>query len=186
MKAARVVASIAIAIVSSLALLFSLASIDTSSVQHTIESSRKIEANFKQAASYVDSHVAQEGRLPTPKEFEAWAKGFPSEVHSINNISLDLPPYGTEFTETHGTPPKGGYVLSYWRGEWEESYVSWTKKSSLVFDQSAYFMFGSSLAQTALGVAFSLLMGFVAFKLWPRRQHAASSLARAGANVKHL
>ena len=172
MKAVRVVASIAIAIVASFALLFALTSIDTSSVQHTIESSRKIEANFKQAAAYVDSHVAQEGRLPTPKEFEAWTEGFPSKGHSINDIRLVLPPYGSAFTESHGAAPKAGYILTLWRGEWEESYVSWTKKSSLVFDQSAYYMLGSSLTQTAVGGIFSLLMGFVAFKLWPRRNRS--------------
>ena len=173
MKTIRATISIAVAVLAMLALLFALMSADTSSVQRTIEKSRAIEANFKQAAAFADTHVAKEGRLPSPKEFETWAEGFPSRPYTINGIRLDLPPYPSEFTEKHGQPPRGGYVLSYWRGEWEESYVSWTKQSSLVFDQSAYFMFGSSFAQAALASAFALFMGFVAFKLWPRRQHAA-------------
>ena len=172
MKAVRVVASIAIAIVASLALLSALLLDRTFSVQRTIESSRIIEANFMQAASFVDNRVAKTGQLPNSKEFEAWAEGFHSKGHSIKYISLDLPPYGSEFTKIHGIPPKDGYVLSYWRGEWSESYVSWTKKSSLVFEQSGYYMLGSSLTQTAVGGIFSLLMGFVAFKLWPRRNRS--------------
>jgi hypothetical protein len=172
MKTIRATASIAVAILATLGLLFAVTSADTSSVQRTIEKSRVIEANFKQAAAFVDAHIQQEGRLPTPKEFERWAERFPSRPYTINGVRLDLPPYPSEFTLKYGQPPEGGYVLSYWRGEWEESYVSWTKQSSLTFDQSAYYMFGSSLAQAALGVAFALCTGLGAFKLWPWR-HAA-------------
>jgi hypothetical protein len=39
-------------------------------------------------------------------------------------------------------------------------------------------MFGSSFAQVALASVFALVMGFVAFKLWPRRQHAALYLSK--------
>jgi hypothetical protein len=173
MKTLRAVASISIAIVAALALLFAWMSSDNSSVQRTIDKSRAIEANFKQAAAFVERHTAREGSMPTPKEFKTWAEGFPSRPYTINGIVLDLPPYTSALTAKYGQPPKDGYILSYWRGEWEETYVSWTRQSSLVFDQSAYFMFGSSLAQATLGGAIAALMGFVAFKLWPRRPNAA-------------
>jgi hypothetical protein len=173
MKTIRATASIAVAIVAMLALLFAWMSANTSPVQRTIEKSRAIEGNFKQAAAFVDTHITREGRMPTSKEFETWAEGFPSLPYTINGIRLDLPPYPSELTQKYGQPPKDAYVLSYWRGEWEETYVSWTRQSSLVFDQSAYYMFGSSLAQAALGGAIAVFMGFIAFKLWPRRQHAA-------------
>lgn len=155
MKLIRVIFSVLIALLATVVLMFG-----------TSENGHKIDGSFRQAAAYVDSRIAQVGHPPTPAEFEAWAATFPSKPYTINGIRLELLPYSSKLVEEYGQPPPNGYVLSYWRGEWEESYVSWTKQSTVEI------MFESASTQAAVSVLFALCLGFAAFKFWPRRQHA--------------
>ncbi len=168
MGTVRAITRVLLSLMAGMALLFGLFSLDTSLVQQTIINSREIESSFTRAAAYVDQHIVEKGAPPTFEEFKAWSKGFSPQPYSIRGISLDLPPYSPEFTTEHGQPPKNGYVLSYWRGEWMEDYISWKKKSSLVFEPAAYFMFGSSWAQAAAGISLALLLVASTFKLRSR------------------
>jgi hypothetical protein len=173
MKTIRLIASAVFGLVATLTLLFGALSANTSLVERTIEDSRKLELSFQEAIACVETRIRDTGSPPTAKEFEAWANSFPLQPYSINGMMLDLPPYSPEFVREHGRPPKNGYGLSYWRGEWMESYVSWTRKSSLVFDQSAYFMFGSSALQTMGAFLLTLVLTIAAIAVWPRGKHAA-------------
>ena len=177
MNSVRIIASLALSLVAALAMLAGgdLLLSDSSLVDHAIYNSRKIEASFKAAAAYVDSRIQGTGSTPTSEEFEAWSKAQPSEIYGINGMTLDLPPYTSAFIQEHGQPPRNGYAFNYWRGEWAENYVSWTKKSSLTFNRSDYFMFGSAKAEASFFFAMSFLFGVVALMVWPWRKRAALS-----------
>lgn len=165
MRILRYIISFVFALATGLTLLFCVTSIIT--VQHTIEHSRQIDAAFVQAAKYVDENVRATGAPPSPDDFERWAGASPSQLYGVNGMRLDLPPYSHGFTSEHGHPPNNGYVLSYWRGEWEETYVSWTKKSSLTFEPSSYYLFGSAVAQSLFCLLASAVLVFFSLKLWP-------------------
>ena len=165
MKEIRVITSIAVAIVAMMALLYVFMTVETATDPYPLQKSLEIEADFNRAAAFVDKHIAQKGRMPTMDEYRA--EGFDS-MRARRRISLTLPPYPSELTQKYGQPPEDGYVLWCWRGEWAETYVSWTRQSSLVFDESHY-MFGNAMAQAVLGVAIAVFTGFFAFKLRPWR-----------------
>jgi hypothetical protein len=87
-------------------------------------------------------------------------------------MRLELPPFPAEFQAEYGSPPANAYVLSYWRGEWEEHYISWTKKSTVLLDRSAYFWFGSQLIQVIAMCVIALALAMAAFATWPRKPRA--------------
>jgi len=66
--------------------------------------------------------------------------------------------------------PANAYKLSYWRGKWEESYVSWSKKSSLSFDEAGYFLFGSRMAEALVMFAVAGLVIGCAWLSWATRE----------------
>ncbi|WP_422058085.1 hypothetical protein [Sphingomonas sp.] len=114
-------------------------------VTHTIEHSRQLEAEFKQAARVVDRFRAQRGRLPDQDE-------------TAQHLSIDGPyiiepgdRHFEEATSELGQPPEGGYVLGLWRGEWMEYYASWSGATTMPFGESAYYLTGSRAGDCLLG-----------------------------------
>jgi len=173
MKPLRIIASVLFGLLSCFAGLLTYWSTSSNQVQQTIANSKLIDASFKEARAYIDAHLRRNGYLPSKEQFDNWASSFPPKPYTPNGIQLDLPPYTQDFIVKHGNPPENGYVLSYWRGEWEESYISWSNRSSLVFSESDYFIFGGPKAQAILGASFVLALAIIAFKLWPPKRNAA-------------
>jgi hypothetical protein len=169
-KTLRIIVSALMGLVAMIGLLIGAESFDTSSVDKTIANSRKIDSSFQIAAAYVDAHIRETGSPPSRQQFEAWASSFPHEPYTVYGMLLDRSPFPVEFEKKHGQAPKNGYVLSYWRGEWEESYISWTKRSSLVFERAAYFMFSSPVLQAITWFSVALVLAASAFWLWPRKK----------------
>jgi hypothetical protein len=166
---ARYIAGVFAMLLAILGLLIAWMAFDTGHVNRTLESSRVIDANFKRAAAFVDQYRETAGRVPTAAEFSKWTEQFPTRGHSIQNIELRTAPFSPEVTARHGSPPADSYALTYWRGEWEESYASWTRRSSMTFDPSAYYIFGSRWMQIAAALAFAIVMLLAALWIWPRR-----------------
>jgi hypothetical protein len=120
--------------------------LSNSLIDHTLENSREIQAAFGSTRTYVDSWIAQHGTLPTEAEFQAWTAQQPERVHSARFMELITGEFPEEAIKKFGPAPAGSYLLSYWRGEWTEYFASWAHKSSLEFDRTRYFAFGSAFA----------------------------------------
>ena len=139
------------------------------SVKETINRSRTIQESFEHAAKFVDAYKTENGVLPTSGMFQEWASKFSNKPYSINGMQLYTSNYPNEIIDEFGSAPQGEYAIWMWRGEWAEYYVSWLRKSSLVFDESAYYMLGGPIMD---GFGFSLLgviFLFTAYFVWPGR-----------------
>ena len=169
MKGLRILASILLGLLAAFAVLMALASSGKGIYDRTIANAREIQSSFLAAATHIDAQIIATGALPTPQGFETWASAFPSRPHSINGMHLELPPFDAELVKQFGQPPANGYVISYWRGEWMEHYISWTKQSTLVLDRSAFFWFGSQLIQVITMCVIALALAIAAFATWPRK-----------------
>ena len=165
----RKIVSLGLGIVSSiglfLGLLYTLGS--GALIDSTLENSRSIDTSFNKAASYVEQFQKDHSRLPSAAEFMHWASHFPDRPYTPNGIRLEVTDFPAKSITEFGTPPPNAYLLVLWRGEWEEYYASWAKKSSLTFDKSKYYALGSSYADSAAVLCFGVLLLFAAFKIWP-------------------
>ena len=138
-------------------------------VDRTIEHSRKIEASFARANDYIESYRRQHARLPSAAEFGAWASSFPSAPYTPKGMRLVSGSFPAEARARFGAPTDDAYLLVYWRGEWNEYYASWAKKSSLEFDPAHYYLLGSGYADGAAIAIIAMLLLLSAVKLWPKQ-----------------
>jgi hypothetical protein len=143
-----------------LLMMFLLAAASKDTLAHTIEHSHELEAKFKEAALFVDVFREERGRLPNSDETERHlGRGGPYVVAAGDGFFQDA-------VAELGQPPEAGYFLGLWRGEWMEYYASWSGKTTMPSDESAYYLFGSRIADSLIGVfgALFCLAGSVA--LW--------------------
>ena len=153
-------------------LLAAVWEISGSAVDHTVANSREIGSSLSAAASFVEDFQQTTGRLPSQTEFASWASSQPDRVHDFMRCETTAFPEGV--VKEFGPAPPGSFLLTYWRGEWNEYYASWTGRNTLVFDSSKYYMLGSRIADA---VAFILAAGVSAWfarKLWARPTSAWS------------
>lgn len=136
-------------------------------IDHTIEKSRIIEASFDQCVAYVEQFRQSQSRLPSTAEFADWASQFPARPYTPHGMRLETSDFSAEVQKEFGAPSPNSYLLVMWRGEWEEYYASWAKRSSLVFDKRKYYAFGNKYVDSAAVVCLGGLFLFFAFKLWP-------------------
>ena len=179
MRGLRILASIVLGLIAIFVALVAIASSDKSMYDDTIKSGREIQSAFLTAAARVDAQIVATGAPPTPEEFAIWASSYPSRPHSIKGMRLELPPFSSELLAEYGTSPVNAYVLSYRRGDWEEHYISWAKKSTVVLDRSAFFWFGSQLIQVITMCVIALGLAVCAFATWPRKPRANPAPAPA-------
>lgn len=147
------------------------------SVDQTVQSSRKIESGFQDAANYINNFRDSNARLPTEAEFSQWALHFPDSVDSPRHFDVwrsDRPP--REVIDKFGSAPKDSYFISYWRGEWMEYYASWVNRSTLILDPRGYYMLGSQFADVMLMLVITALFAILAIKTWPKRERSAWDL----------
>lgn len=146
--ATRIAASCVLGILS--LLLFSFPFIDDG-VDRTIKHSIVIEDCFSDATKFLNAFMKDQGRLPTELEFSKWTHAQPNNAPS-NSFTLltEKNTFPQEITERFGSPPDGGYVVEYWRGEWSEYYASWSNKSTLIFDVSEYYITGSKILDSSI------------------------------------
>ncbi|MCA9642826.1 MAG: hypothetical protein KC492_19150 [Myxococcales bacterium] len=119
-----------------------------SGVDRTIEHSRQIEASFKSAHTFVEGWQSEHERLPTTSEFEVWSQSQPDHVYGPRGIRFSTGAFPDEVLEAFGEAPANAYLLSFWRGEWEEYDPSWSTTSSLIFEKSRYFFLDSAAADS--------------------------------------
>ena len=141
-------------------------------LEQTIEHSKVIERKFKVATSYINTYKLKTGRLPSSKEFKIWTSSLPSEPYassSPKDIDFQIGQYSEDITKQFGQAPKDSYLLIYWRGEWDEYYASWADKTSLEFDESKYYMFGSKYLEGTVVVLIALLTFVCGWLIWRKK-----------------
>jgi len=159
-----------VAIPAILFLILAGAALTGKNVKETIKHSREIEVALNTASRFVEEFKQQNNRLPTSAEFTNWTSTFPRRPNTPNGIQILVRPFPSEIEEKYSPAPPRAYVLTYWRGEWDEVYISWTKRSSLVFDESKYYLLGHPLAEGAVMLFMFGVFVIISFKLWPSRR----------------
>ncbi|MDC8756091.1 hypothetical protein [Janthinobacterium fluminis] len=141
-----------------------LATFSTSLIDRSVARSREIEGVFIAAAMNTDKFYVANSRLPTPEEFRTLIS-----VEEGSPLMLSAPPFDAGIVAEAGKSPPSGFVLEYWRGEWTERYISWTKHSTLKLDASQYFIFQSQLAQAVLMFGIASLCVATSILTWPNK-----------------
>lgn len=137
-------------------------------IAHTVEHSRQIQLAFVHAADYVDAVRAKRGRLPTEEEFSAWEEVQPEVIQTAGSVTLfdsNLLPQ----RQNLGLVPSGSYMLGFWRGEEWEFFAGWSRKSTLVFDEGAYYFSGSLAGDILSWLAIWLILTIASIWIGPRR-----------------
>jgi hypothetical protein len=138
-------------------------------IDDTVQHSHEIDGAFRGAAGFVSAWRRDHGRLPSRSEFEAWASTQQDRAYSPTDIQYIVGSFPEDIVREFGPPADDAYLFTFWRGEWNEYYASWADRSSLSFDPSEYFIFGSKwLDLLAFGAAGAALAG-VAFAMWPNQ-----------------
>lgn len=143
-------------------------------INETIAHSRKINRTFTNGVKFVEEWKKAEGRLPSASEFVKWRSQQPNETYGAQHLEFSTRDFPPEAIARFGSPTEGGYLLTFWRGEWNEYYASWANRSSLLFDPAAYFFLGSRWRDLiAFGTA-AVFLVLAAIVMWPRRTSASS------------
>lgn len=137
-------------------------------IETTIQHSREIEASFQKVVAFIERFQQANSRLPDGIEFKNWGNRQSPSADSPYGMELHTVEFPKEAIEELGTPPEHSYLLSLWRGEWEEYYASWTGESSLIFAASAYYILGSPMSDTTGVIVVFVILCFAAIKLWRR------------------
>jgi hypothetical protein len=143
-------------------------------IDETIQHSREIERSFAFASAFVEGFKRGQGRLPNEAEFSAWADAQPDNAYSPKGMLLLTSPdrFPPEVLQRFDSPSQSEYVFQYWRGEWFEYFVSWANASTLEFDARKFYLFGGPVTDGLAALAASIVLGFLACRLWPRRATA--------------
>ena len=156
------------------ALVLLHASTGASMIDDTLEHSRELESDFREAARFVEGFRAQRGRLPNKDELEKWSE------HRFRLTPFIVDTRGgytwREALAAFGSPPRGGFILAIWRGEWMEYYASWSGMTTMPSDESAYYFFGSRAADRTISGLCLLICFAAALGLWKGRGRGADQL----------
>jgi hypothetical protein len=146
-------------------------------IEDTIRRNREIASVFDAGAQFVDHFRHSYGRLPIV-EFQEWVNAQQGHLSDARFLSIHTTRFPAEIRNRFGTAPQSSYVLSYWRGEWFEYYASWTEGSTLSFDVSDYYPFGSQALGTVIASLIGILLAGAAWVTWPRPLNALTDARR--------
>jgi hypothetical protein len=166
----RYLAAIALSVMSLFSsLLLLLAADPVGLIDHSIENSRKVHADFQAATRFVDAFRAGHGRLPDGEEFGTWSRGNVRSGPPLI-VTPDEGAFGEEAVALLGRPPRDGYLLRLWRGEWMEYYASWSGQSTLSFNRSDYYLFGSQFLDVPVFALLACIFIVCAYRVWTGRR----------------
>ena len=135
-------------------------------VNHSLQVSQQMDADFQAAARFIDGSRSKTGRLVTDEELEAWARsrsGTSFEPFVVDQRSASLFHEGVSAV---GVPPQGSYLLGVWRGEWMEYYAPWSGKSTLGRRRGDYYATGSRQLDLWGSLLLAILCAVGAVVLW--------------------
>lgn len=148
-------------------------------VEKTIQHAHEIEKSFFLAAAFVEGFKKAHDHMPTESEFTAWANTQPDRPYSAKDMRLltSQSQFPDEVIKRFGPSPQDGYIIEMWRGEWFEYFVSWANASTLEFDAKKFYFSGSAITDGLVILLFSIVLGFVSRRLWPRPTCHSSGIA---------
>ena len=178
----RKIISIAITLVAAccalIGLFYSLAA--DRGIAGTIEKSRQIDQAFQKAAAYIDGVNQKEGHLPGQDAFKKWQEANGQGTPFLAQLRLVTDHFPKAVVEEFGSPGKNAYLLSLWRGEWSEYYISWKQKTTLVMDPKAYHILGSGIKDGLFIMGISALLFILGIKTWPKLPNPLSKKNKHG------
>lgn len=171
MKSARVVAAVllvAIAFVLALPVVFSSTSDDL--IDRTIARNYRIDSHLRLSAKFARETIDTLDRIPNADDIERWKRKDPNSERGAT--WFQGAPFATDILQRFGPPPDGPdlhFVVTYWRGEWREYYISWTDTTSLEFKKDNYYVLGSKGSQNAVYSTLSVIALGLSWLAWPKR-----------------
>lgn len=141
-------------------------------VDHSMENSRQLLADFQTTTRFVRATHTARGRLPSNEELLAWSR---ENVRSGEPMILRPGDgqYGEEAVAALGRPPRGQYLLGMWRGEWMEYYAPWSGQSTLSFNRGDYYLLGSQWMDVSLSGLLAFISIGGACMIWRNKRGAA-------------
>ena len=151
------------------------------SIDEGIRNNQEIAALFNQSRQFVSDFRKQNGRLPSPGEFDRWAAGHGNELKTptLASIKLAARPFPKEAVEEFGEPPDECYLLATWRGEWFDYFSSWQGRTSMYLSRRDAYRFGSNAANRAVGIGLVLLLLVACRVVWPNPSFKRTRLRRS-------
>jgi len=138
-------------------------------IDETVSHSQGIDHAFTSAVRFIEDWKKAEGRLPSNSEFVKWRSAQPDQIFGARHVEFSTRDFPTEVTARFGPPTESAYVLTFWRGEWNEYYASWRDRSSLSLDPAAYFFLGGKWRDLMAFTSAAITLGLGAVVIWPRR-----------------
>ena len=141
-------------------------------IDHTIQNSRQLLADFKSTASFIEDFRKRRNRLPSEKELGRWGfdNGRLGYARIMDPASGNC---GNDGVAKLGYPPKGKYLLCIWRGEWMEYYAPWSGRTTLSFDRVEYYTLGSAVKDTLLFGILAAASIFGSYFMWRTKSKVA-------------
>jgi hypothetical protein len=146
----------------SLGLLFILFE---SSIDNTMKHNSEIDLAFNQANEFIQFYKYENNKLPTSAELKKWPSQFPQSPHTPNGIKIITINMPAEIIQKYGKPKgKLAFVLSYWRGDWSEYYISWENESTIIKNRNKYYWSGNSILEWLIPMSIGILILLLANK----------------------
>ncbi|MCJ8157726.1 hypothetical protein [Sphingomonas sp. LaA6.9] len=139
------------------------------SVEHTVEHSKQIAAQFRTTAAFVREYHQQHGRLPTDEELLTWSEDQPQHQGTYLIVEPGVGQFGEEAVAQLGRLQKDAYFIGMWRGEWMEYYAPTSGRTTLRFDEGDYYVLGSRNRDMFLGGLLMLAALASSIGLWTGR-----------------
>lgn len=140
----------------SLGLLFILFEL---SIDNTIDHNDEIDLAFKQTNEFIQIYKKENYKLPTSSELKNWTSQFPQSPYNPNGIKIFTINIPAEIIQKYGKPnDELAFVLSYWRGEWSEYYISWKNESTIIKDRNKYYWSGNSILEWLIPMSIGILI----------------------------
>ena len=152
-----------------LGLLLTFASAD-----HTIANGRRLNQEFRQAATAAEAFRRSQGRLPTSTELRGLLPPQPVNAYELTLSAGGFDLCGRD-AETYKAVGSGNYILAAWRGEWWECYAPSQGKTTLLVSAKDFTMTGSMNIDRFGLSAFTLLCFCSAVFLWRGRLDPSQS-----------
>ena len=116
-------------------------------------------ADMKERVEAVREFQRQKARLPTDEELAALSSALPVRLHRYE-YHIEASKGSSDPDYPQNWPATGGWVLSFWRGEWWEYYSSWDDRYTLSKQLTAWDGYGFPLA-VAIGLVLVSRVGFL-------------------------
>ena len=126
--------------------------------KYSFSKSLDIDALFIFASEKINTFEQNYDHYPSKQDFENWREDFSRFNLYGKNIEYHLNFYPNEVLETFTQPTDEGFVLSLWRDEWHEFYVSWLNQSTLPKSISEYYMTGSRSLDLILSIIATIII----------------------------